>query len=87
VNDVFEHGLGLGGLGVAALAGAALLVGKGGRPVLKRAIKGGLVLGERARDAFAEATEQVQDLLAEAKAEVEAESQAGAGRPNVATTE
>lgn len=44
------------------------------RPVVKEAIKGFLSLSERAREVMAETSEQMQDLVAEAKAEYEQES-------------
>lgn len=84
VDDVVEGVVGgtTWGLGVALIAGAVLLVGKGGRPVAKQAIKGYLVASERARalgfgaaararELTAEATEQLQDIYAEARAELE----------------
>ena len=72
LDEVFESAAGVGGFTLAALAGAALLIGKGGRPLAKKAMKGSLVLGERVRELAAEASEQVQDLYAEVKAEMEA---------------
>ena len=62
------------GFGLAVVAGAALLVGKGGRPLAKQAIKGALILTERARELTAEAAEQIQDIYAEARAELEERS-------------
>jgi len=76
VDDVVDGVVGgtAWGLGVALVAGAVLLVGKGGRPLAKRAIKGALVLGERTRELTAEATEQLQDIYAEVRAEIEQEN-------------
>jgi len=73
IDDVVDGVVGgtTWGLGVAMVAGAVLLVGKGGRPLAKRTIKGYLVLTERARELTAEATEQLQDIYAEARAEFE----------------
>src|SRR6266581_3520619 len=59
------------GFGVALVAGTVLLIGKGGRPLAKRALKSYLLLSQRARELSAEATEQIQDIYAEARAEVE----------------
>ena len=61
------------GFGVAMVAGAVLLVGKGGRPLAKQAIKGALILAERTRELTAEASEQIQDIYAEVRAELEDE--------------
>jgi len=43
------------------------------RPVLKAALKGGLLLYERGRELCAEVTEVTEDLIEEAKSEVKAE--------------
>jgi hypothetical protein len=51
---------------VPALAGAA-------RPVLKAILKGGFMLYERGREMVAEVAELTEDLVEEAKAEVDAE--------------
>jgi hypothetical protein len=49
------------------------------KPVAKAAIKGGLVLFEKGKETFAEMGEVVEDLVAEAKAEIsEAEEAAKA---------
>lgn len=55
---------------MATVAGIVLLVGKGGRPLAKQALKGYLVLSERARELTAQASEQLQDIYAEARAEM-----------------
>jgi hypothetical protein len=89
IDDVVDGVVGgsAWGLGVAMIAGAALLVGKGGRPLAKRAIKGYLILSERARELTAEAGEQLQDLYAEAQAELEeTNSRAAAERPTPPST-
>lgn len=66
------------GLGVAALAPivAGPLLGAS-RPLARAAIKSGLILYEKGREAAAEFGEVVEDLVAEARAEV-AEAHAGA---------
>jgi exonuclease VII small subunit len=66
------------GLSAAALAGTAVLIGRGGRPLVKQALKGylrGRELAaeavERLQELSAEASEQLQDIYAEAQAELE----------------
>ena len=59
------------GLGVAIVGGIGLLTWKMGRPLAKGAIVGALSLTERAREVTAEATEQIQDIYAEARSEFE----------------
>ena len=62
------------GLGVAALVLAALpAVASVGRPLARAAIKSGLLLIERGREAIAEAGEELEDLVAEVRAELVAE--------------
>ena len=58
------------GLLVAAVSLAPKLV-KTGRPMIKRAIKGYLVVHAKSREMFAETAERMQDLYAEAKHEFE----------------
>lgn len=53
-------------------------ISKALRPVAKEGIKGFLALSEKAREMLAETSEQMQDLVAEAKAEYEQEG-VGAG--------
>jgi hypothetical protein len=83
VDDVVDGVVGgtTWGLGVAMVAGAVLLVGKGGRPLAKRAIKGYLILTDAARELTAEATEQLQDIYAEARAELEASNAQATDEP------
>ncbi|GEM_PF-1727228 len=57
-------------LGVGATAAGAARM----RPLVKRAIKGGMVATDRMREMTAEMGETLQDLYAEAKAEREAEA-------------
>ena len=61
------------GIGVAVLAPAILpiLVGAA-KPLVKAAIKGGIVLYDRGKESFAEVGEVVEDLVAEVKAELAA---------------
>jgi hypothetical protein len=57
-------------LGVASVAGVVILAGKGARPLAKRAMVGYLLLVDQVRVLKAEATEQLQDIYAEAQAEL-----------------
>ena len=59
------------GIGAAVLAPTILpiLVGAA-KPLLKAAIKGGIVLYDRGKESFAEVGEVVEDLVAEVKAEL-----------------
>jgi hypothetical protein len=78
VDDVLD-GIGngaVGGLGLALVVGAALLLGKGGRPLAKGAVKGYLAVAERASGLFTECPEQFQDLYADGRAGLAA----GSGR-------
>ena len=52
---------------IPALSGAA-------KPLAKAAIKGGLILYDKSKETCAEVYEVVDDLVAEARAEVEAEA-------------
>jgi hypothetical protein len=73
LDDIFDSFVGgtAWGLGVATAAAAAILIGRGGRPLVKNVVKGLIVLGEQARELTAEATEQLQDIYAEASAEID----------------
>lgn len=68
LSDLIEGNSGWG-LGVGLLAGAAIVLGKQGRPIVKGALVGYFTLSDRLRELAAETTEQVQDLVAEARAE------------------
>jgi Protein of unknown function (DUF5132) len=68
LSDLLE-GNGGWGLGVGLLAGAAILLSKQGRPMAKGALVGYFTLTDRLKALAAETSEQVQDLVAEAKAE------------------
>ncbi len=65
------------GAGVAVLASSPLLPGL--RPAAKAIVVGGLAVAEAAKTTVAAASEQWQDLLAEAHAERAAEASARAG--------
>ncbi|MGA2403980.1 MAG: DUF5132 domain-containing protein [Syntrophobacteraceae bacterium] len=76
----FDNGLKIGtglaiGLGIIILAPAiAPAVAAVVRPVAKASIKSGVILFEKARELIAEAMESVEDLAAEAHAELVQES-------------
>lgn len=61
------------------LAGAVLIpivlpvVVRAARPVAKAVIKSGLIVYEKGRESFAEMSEVVEDMVAEAQAEIEHE--------------
>lgn len=59
------------GIGAAVLAPAVLpVVASVVKPLAKAAIKGGIMLYEKGRETAAEAIEMVEDIVAEAKAEL-----------------
>jgi hypothetical protein len=59
------------GAGVVLLAPAAIsLIGTLMRPIAKAAIKSGLMVYDKGREIAAEAQESIEDLTAEAKAEM-----------------
>jgi hypothetical protein len=60
-------------IGAAAVLAPKLLPGLGNalRPVVKGVVRAGYSLGNRAKETFAEAGEQLQDIVAEVKAETE----------------
>ncbi len=61
------------GVGLLVAPVAIPMVAKAARPLLKTVIKGGFLAYERAAEMVAEALETVEDVAAEAKAEVHAE--------------
>ena len=69
------------GIWTAAIVGAGCLlapvvipiIAAAARPVLKAAIKSGMLLYDKASEIVAEATEVTEDLVAEAKAEIQAD--------------
>ncbi|MCL5266071.1 MAG: DUF5132 domain-containing protein [Chloroflexi bacterium] len=75
LDDVVEGVIGgtSWGLGLGIAAGALLLAARGGRPLMKGAVKGYLTLSEKVKEATAEVAEELQDVYAEAKAEYEAQ--------------
>lgn len=82
IDDLIKSSTPLGiaiGVGVTVLAGAVLPVlpslAKAARPGAREAIKSGILLAERGRELMAEFTEEFEDILAEARAELKREHQ------------
>ena len=77
--DIEELAEDLGVPGIAAIVLLPVLVpvaaGKVGKPLAKATIKGGIVLYEKGKGVIAEVGETLEDIVAEAKAEM-AESEA-----------
>lgn len=78
VDDFFKNGTPLGiaiGIGATVLATAVIPVlptlARAARPTARAAIKSGLLLAERGREFIAEASEEFEDILAEARAELQ----------------
>jgi hypothetical protein len=70
LQDVAED---LGVPGIAAIVLLPVLIpvaGKFAKPIAKATIKGGIVLYEKGKGAIAEAGESLEDLIAEAQAEL-----------------
>lgn len=76
VPEFEEVAEGLGVPGIAAIVLLPILVpvaGKVMKPVAKAAIKGGIVLYEKGKGVIAEVGESLEDIIAEAKAELSTE--------------
>ena len=73
-NIVTGLAIGIGSAIIAPLVVPAL--SKAAKPLAKAAVKGGLVLFETSKEKLAVAHELVDDLLAEARAELAAEGEA-----------
>lgn len=73
-DDVFKGNIGTGlaiGIGAAVLGPIVLPVLSGAaKPLVKAAIKSGILLYEKGKEVYAEMGEVVEDLVAEAKAEI-----------------
>jgi hypothetical protein len=73
---LFENGIKMGtgvavGIGALILAPIVLpMVGSVVKPLIKATIKGGIILFEKGREAIAETAEVLEDIAAEAKAEL-----------------
>ncbi len=77
VQDIFKSNVAMGlavGVAAAVLIPLALpVVARASKPFAKALIKSGLIVYEKGREAFAEVAEVVEDVVAEAKAEIEQE--------------
>ena len=69
-DDVIELASGGWGLGLAVVVGGGLLLAKGGRPLIKKAIQGSLSAVDAVKSASAGLVEHAQDLYEESKAEL-----------------
>lgn len=70
VEDAGAPGI-IAGIGAVILAPVVLpVVANVGKPIAKTLIKGGIVLYEKSRGAFAELGETWEDMVAEARAEI-----------------
>lgn len=72
-------------IGVATVVAAPIvipLVTAAMRPLAKAAIKGGLIAYEKGKVLVAEAQENLEDLMAETKAEMSSESEGATTEPN-----
>ena len=71
MGELFESLMGGAGwgVGIGLAIGAVAVVGRGVRPVVKEALKAGMAAGERVQEWTAEAREQFDDIVAEAKSE------------------
>ncbi|MGQ9687068.1 MAG: DUF5132 domain-containing protein [Thiobacillaceae bacterium] len=104
IDDLFKGNIVTGlavGVGVAILAPVIMpVLASVGRPLAKSIIKSGMVLYEKGRETVAELGEVLEDLVAEAKVELEtapaaagaatvmaASAQAAEAAPNVAPVE
>jgi hypothetical protein len=65
------------GLGLAL--GLGVVLGRGLRPVAKQAVRGYMKVSDRVREVTAEASESLQDIYAEAKAERDQEGATAEG--------
>ncbi|MBX5492577.1 MAG: DUF5132 domain-containing protein [Chloroflexi bacterium] len=75
------------GIGIAAVAVGAVLIGPRAKPLLKKAIIGYLTASERVRELVAEASEQLQDIYAEARHEYETGPRGERGADGTSTPE
>jgi hypothetical protein len=69
----------LGAVSVTVWNVAAPIIGGVVRPLLKEAIKGGILLGRQVQTLAEEAWQDVEDLTAEAKAELDSKTTGGNG--------
>jgi len=88
IDDFFKSGTPLGiaiGVGATVLAAAVIpvlpVLAKAARPSARAALKSGILLAERGREIMAEASEEFEDILAEARADLQREHQMGQPEP------
>lgn len=81
LDDFVKSGTPLGiaiGIGATVLASAVIpvlpAIARAARPTARAAIKSGIILAERGREFIAEASEEIEDILAEARAELKREN-------------
>jgi hypothetical protein len=77
IDDFLKSGTPLGiaiGIGATVFATAIIpalpVLAKAARPMARAAIKSGLLLAERGRELIAEVSEELEDVIAETKAEL-----------------
>lgn len=86
VDDIKGGGLATVVVGAVAILLAPVVVpavAQAARPLLKEAIKGGMLCFQKGREAMAEVGEMFEDIVAEARAEVES----GRAQPAAETAE
>jgi hypothetical protein len=79
LDDVFKGNIGTGlaiGIGAAVLGPIVLPILAGAaKPIAKAAIKGGIALFEKGKETAAELSEVMEDIVAEARAELAEEAE------------
>ena len=76
------------GVGVALVAPIVVPTLAGGmRPLAKAVVKGGMMVYDKGAEVIAEASEQLSDMLAEARSELDAAAAAAAAHTNGHTTD
>jgi len=76
------------GVGVALVAPIVVPALAGGmRPLAKAVVKGGMMVYDKGAEVIAEASEQLSDMLAEARSELDAAAAAAAAHTNGHTTD
>jgi hypothetical protein len=82
VQDIFKSNVAVAlALGLAAAVVVPMMlpvIARASKPFAKAVIKSGLIVYEKGREAFAEVSEVVEDVVAEAQAEIEQEHAAKA---------
>ncbi len=86
-NNGWKLGTGVAvGLGAIVLAPTILpILGAVAKPFVKAGIKSGMILYDRSREMVAEAAEVIEDLAAEARAEVAQADEAGSAHTSPAS--